>query len=98
VQQKEFKSSTFDAIFSTLIEELASRYKYQKLDDTFGVLTKFNKMESSVIRAACENLRKAYPSDFEPSFASEFVHFSTFYRTHFGQKIFDTSIQQTKPH
>jgi hypothetical protein len=93
VQQKEFKSSTFDAIFSTLIKELATRcYKYQKLNDTFGVLTKFNKMESSAIRAACENLRKAYPSDFEPSFASEFVHFSAFYRTHFGQKIFDTSI------
>ena len=92
-QQKEFKSSTFDVILSTLIEELATRcYKYQKLNDSFGVLTKFNKMESSAIRAACENLRKIYPSDFEPSFASEFVHFSAFYRTHFGQKIFDTSI------
>ena len=37
-------------------------------------------------------MRSNYPTDFDKEFPNEFLHFSAFYRTHFGTEKFETLI------
>ncbi|XP_033229155.1 zinc finger MYM-type protein 1-like [Belonocnema kinseyi] len=85
-----FRVNTFNVILDKLSTELEERCaKYQVIYENFAIITQFDKLESSEIRAKSKLLREIYHSDFESSLDDEFVHFYAF--------CHDKQIQQKSP-